>query len=92
MEEINCPIQCIKAGCDEKDWLVTHESFVLIITATISATLGVMFSYFLKSRCTRISFCGFSCDRTPVDLEAVDLAIPTPTPPPNTPMDHSAEN
>ena len=91
MEEINWPIQCIKAGCDEKDWLVTHESFVLTITATISATLGVILSYFLKSRCTKIRFCGFACDRTPVDLEAVDLAIPTPTPPPNSPIDHSAE-
>ena len=90
MEEINCPIQCIKAGCDQPDFLTKHESFVLTITATLSAALGVVFSYFLKSRCTKIRFCGFACDRTPVDLEAVDLAIPTPTPPP-TPIDHSAE-
>ena len=88
MDQINCPIQCIKSGCDEADWLQKHESFVLTITATMSAALGVVFSYFLKSRCTKIRFCGFSCDRTPVSLEATDLEVTTqPTPPPNTPMD-----
>ena len=86
MDQINCPIQCIKSGCDEPDFLQKHESFVLTITATLSATLGVILSYFLKSRCTKIRFCGFACDRTPLDLSEVEEVAVIP-PPPNTPMD-----
>ena len=62
----------VKAGCaDPPDFLEKHNAFLLTVIASGSAALGLIFSYFLKSRCRTISiFNGcIACDRTPVDLE-----------------------
>ena len=65
-----CPIQCVKSGCSEPDWLEKHNSFVLSLFATISAALGILLTYFLKSRCKSIKTPCISCDRDVIDLEA----------------------
>ncbi len=67
-DNILCPVSCVRSACPEPDWLEKHETFVLTVVATLSATIGVMFSFFLKSRCTKIKCFGFACDRQPVDL------------------------
>ena len=74
----DCPIHCVKAGCaDPPDFLEKHNAFLLTVIASGSAALGLIFSYFLKSRCRTISiFNGcISCDRTPVELEVIDTQI-----------------
>ena len=68
-----CPIDCLRVACPEDTWLQSHESFVLTLTASLSALLGMILSYCLKSRCTKIKFCGFSCDRVPVSLKDLNV-------------------
>ena len=58
-----CPLACLR----DDTWLEKHESFVLTLTASLSALLGMFLSYCLKSRCTTIKFCGLHCDRIPLD-------------------------
>jgi hypothetical protein len=70
-----CPIHCVKVGCpSDPDFLEKHNAFLLTIIASASAAVGVMFTYFLKSRCKKIKLCcGFlTCDRSPVE-EPVEI-------------------
>ena len=60
---MECPVECLRVACPEDSWLQKHESFVLTLTASLSALLGMLLNYCLKSRCTTIRFCGLSCDR-----------------------------
>ena len=78
-DSVMCPVSCVRSACPEPDWLEKHETFVLTVAATLSAALGVMFSFFLKSRCTKIKCFGFACDRQPVDLDTNNLEIITHT-------------
>lgn len=63
---MECPISCLRVACPEDTWLQKHESFVLTLCASLSALLGMLLSYCLKSRCTSIRFCGLSCNRVPL--------------------------
>tara|TARA_R110002124_G_scaffold156027_1_gene323210 strand:- start:481 stop:732 length:252 start_codon:yes stop_codon:yes gene_type:complete len=71
---IVCPIECVK---DEADFLQKHSTFVLTTIGSVSALLGVVMSYCLKSRCTNIRTPCLSCDRVPLNPD--DIAI-SPTP------------
>jgi len=66
-----CPIDCVNLSCKDASFLEKHETFVLTIIGLGGSAFGVMFAYFLKSRCKKIKCCFglFSCDRIPpVDL------------------------
>lgn len=67
---IVCPIECVK---DEADFLQKHSTFVLTTIGSVSALLGVVMSYCLKSRCTNIKTPCLSCDRVPLNPD--DIAI-----------------
>jgi len=66
----SCPIECI-----EKTWLEKHESFVITLVGLVSGVLGLVFTYFLKSRCTKIHCCGVGCTRNPITLDASDVNV-----------------
>lgn len=69
-----CPLECIYR--EEKSFIQKHETFILTLVATLSGTIGVILTYFLKSRCKRINCCCISCDRDVLAVEnAVDLQI-----------------
>ena len=75
---ISCPIECIDRSliCESPpDWLEKHSTFVLTFVASISACMGVVLTYFLKSRCKKLKFCCIECDRTPIELEANQIEI-----------------
>ena len=65
-----CPIECVK---NDLDFLEKHSTFVLTAVGSISALLGVIMSYCLKSRCTNIRTPCLSCDRVPLNPD--DIAI-----------------
>ena len=46
---IECPIECVRSACPDPDFLEKHNAFVLTLVASMSATLGVLFNYLLKS-------------------------------------------
>lgn len=76
MEIIDCPISCVKSGCDDPpDWLQKHSTFLLTLIGVIGGGLGAMFTYCLRSRCTRISMGCLRCDRRPLEIEELQ-AIP----------------
>ena len=75
-----CNIECVNIGCPQPTFLQLHETFVLSIVGIGGSALGIMLSYFLKSRCKKIKVCFglFSCDRVPpVDLpiESTDVTV-----------------
>jgi len=70
-----CPIECVRSACPEDDWLQKHESFVLTVVGLLGGGAGVLLSYFLKSRCTKIRCFGFSCERQPIALDQSQVEI-----------------
>ena len=77
-----CAIECVRAACPDPSWLEKHETFVLTMVATVSATVTAILSYFLKSRCTKIKCFGLSCVRQPIpaDPENVTCNVTTSDP------------
>ena len=74
-----CSIECVNIGCPQPTFLQLHETFVLSIVGIGGSAFGVLFAYFLKSRCKKIKCCFglFSCDRVPIDLpvESADVTV-----------------
>ena len=68
----NCPIHCVDIGCPVESFLQKHESFILTIVASTSAGIGLLLTYFLKSRCKKITLCCIQCDRDPIELTTID--------------------
>ena len=66
---ITCPIECVKD--DAPDFLTKHSTFVLTAIGSLSALLGVIFSYCIKSRCSNIKTPCISCDRIPVNPDDI---------------------
>jgi hypothetical protein len=71
MSEITCPIGCLNYDAD--DWLTKHSTFTLTLVGSLSAALGIVMSYFLKSRCSKISIGCISCDRVPPNEPTVNI-------------------
>ena len=63
MEQTLCPVECLNYDAD--DFLTKHSTFMLTLVGSVSAALGVVFSYCLKSRCSKINMGCISCDRVP---------------------------
>ena len=75
-----CPIECVRSACPEDDWLQKHSGFVITMVGVLGGGLGVLLSYFLKSRCTKIKCCGLSCDREPITLTPAQIDMTSPNP------------
>ena len=77
---IVCPLECTRI-CENpnpEDFIQKNGAFLLTVIASISAAMGVCFSYFLKSRCTRLQFGCLSCDRDvlpPADVQLADTRV-----------------
>jgi hypothetical protein len=72
---IECPIECVRSACPDPDWLEKHNGFVLTLVASFSAAVGVVLSYFLKSRCSTIDCCGMKCNREVVELNPDQVTV-----------------
>ena len=59
MEELNLPVS---------------ESFIIAVVGGITASLALMCSCILKSRCYRIRFCGIECDRQVLTIDDLHIA------------------
>lgn len=70
-----CPIECVDSACPPADFLEKHSTFVITITGALSGLLGVIFTYFLKSRCTKVSCCCASCEREPIPVDAENIEV-----------------
>lgn len=68
----SCPIECIRP---DEDFIQKNGAWLLTVIAGVSGCAGMMFTYFLKSRCKNIKMCGLSCERDVVNLSKQDLHI-----------------
>ena len=78
----DCPIECINREliCEpEQDFLEKHASFVLTLIGIVSTGLGLVLTYFLRSRCVEIKCFGLFCKRKPLDLNVADIEITSAT-------------
>jgi len=69
MSGVECPIECVK---NSPSFVKESEGFLLTIVATISGIIGLLLQTCLKSRCSTIKFCGFSCVREPIPVEELN--------------------
>ena len=60
------------SDCQPTTFIQTNEAFLLTIVGTLSAMFGLLLNTCIKSRCTTIKFCGFSCIRKPIPVEELD--------------------
>jgi len=56
----------------EPDFIERNGTWVLSVLGIVSACVGGVMTYMIRSRCTKIKCCGFECDREV--LSADDLA------------------
>ena len=60
------------SDCHPTTFIQNNEAFLLTLLASISAMFGLLLNTCIKSRCTNIQFCGFSCIRQPIPVEELD--------------------
>jgi hypothetical protein len=58
---------------DAPDFIERNGTWVLSMVGVLSACLGTIFAYFLRSRCKTIRCCGVVCERQPVELTAAEI-------------------
>ncbi len=75
MTSITCPVECVNQGCPQPDWLEKHNGFLLTLIGSISAALGIMFSYCIKSRCKNIKTPCLACDRDVIELSSENIQV-----------------
>ena len=60
------------SDCHPTTFIQNNEAFLLTLLASISAMFGLLLNTCIKSRCTNIQFCGFSCVREPIPAEELN--------------------
>jgi hypothetical protein len=75
MDETLCPLTCVRAGCPQPDFLERNGAWLLTVIAGLSGCVGMILTYFLKSRCSKISGCGVQCVRDVVELNAESAEV-----------------
>lgn len=70
-----CPVECVRAACPDPDFIERNTSFLLAVIAAGTGLIGVLLTYFLKSRCRNIRTPCISCDREVVELEAEAVTV-----------------
>ena len=58
-------------GGYEPDFVERNGAWLLSVLGVVSACVGGVLTYFLKSRCSRIRCCGVECERDVLDLERI---------------------
>jgi len=65
----NCPVG--------PDFIERNGTWLLGVLGIFATCVGGMFTYFLKSRCTRIRLCGSECTRQPIALDPSEVKVQT---------------
>jgi hypothetical protein len=60
------------SDCGATNFIQINEAFLLTVVATLSGMFGLLLNTCIKSRCTNIQFCGFSCVRQPIPVEELN--------------------
>lgn len=57
----------------DPDFIERNGAWLLSVMGIMSACIGGLLAYMIRSRCTKIKCCGLECDRQVIDLTARDL-------------------
>ena len=77
MDGVTCPIECVGIGCPQPDFIERNGAWLLTVLGVLMGCFGGLLTYFLKSRCHKISCCGVVLDRQGVDLKPEDYTVST---------------
>lgn len=72
---VSCDIDCVDSLCPKPDFLEKHNGFLITLIGALSACIGVVFSYCIKSRCKNIKTCCISCDRDVIEIKKENIEI-----------------
>lgn len=72
--------------CDFNEIISTNGAFILTFTGLLGSCCTATLVYVLKSRCTSIKCCGFSCERQPLTATELQSVAITPRQVNNTPL------
>jgi len=78
---VNCPIECVDPNLicgPQADFIERHSGFILTFAGAISVSVGMVLTYFLKSRCSRVKCCCIELDRNVVELDSTQIEIQNP--------------
>lgn len=73
-----CPIECMNRDliCESPaSFLEKNSTFILTLFGIVSTGIGIVLTYFLKSRCVEIKCWGLFCKRQPLELDVSDIEI-----------------
>jgi len=73
-----CPIECMNRDliCESPaSFLEKNSTFILTLFGIVSTGIGIVLTYFLKSRCVEIKCWGLFCKRQPLELSVDDVEI-----------------
>jgi hypothetical protein len=70
-----CPLECVRYGCPEPDFLEKNGAWLLSVIAGLCSCMGMTLTYFLKSRCREIACCGVQCTRDVVEIKTTDANV-----------------
>ena len=59
----------------QPDFIERNGTWILSMVGAVGGTLGGLCAYMVKSRCSRIRFCGIDCEREPLPLEPDAVAV-----------------
>ena len=72
---IHCPIECVRAACPDPDFIEKNGTWLLTAIGGITATMGVLLTYFLKSRCRKMECCCLKIDRDPIAITEAEVEV-----------------
>jgi hypothetical protein len=58
------------------DFVQRNGTWLLSVMGVMATCTAGLFSFLLKSRCSKIKCCGLECDRQPIDITAADVGTP----------------
>ena len=61
--------------CSFSEFVENNSTFILTFTGLLTAAAGTCLVFLLKSRCTHIQCCGFSCERQVLSEDAVTQQV-----------------
>jgi len=76
---VSCPVECLvtakQVSCPDPDFIERNGAWVLTIVGVGVGCVGTLFTYLLKSRCSKIGFCGLNCERDVVKLNQSQIQV-----------------
>ena len=79
MSGIDCPLECMTTAkavaCPDPHFIEKNGTWVLTVVGMGLGCVATILTYFLKSRCSKISCWGVECVRDVIKLDPANVAV-----------------